>query len=303
MAGKNTVVIDFVLFGVIALIWSSSFLFIKIAVAEISPYTLTAFRVLIAALLLYGYLRFQGQRINANFSDWAKLLFIGLMGNVFPFTLISLGETTIDSGMAAILMGIMPVATVLLAHLVVPEEPFTMRVGVGVIFGFSGVLMLVGVDALSGIGTTTWGQLSVLGGALCYAVTTVFVRRITTLGGPVMAAGSQICAALVAVPLALSLDQPWTLKPSLTALVAALILSVFATAFATLVYFRLVKNLGAATMSQVNYLIPVLGTLWGILFLAEQPQINAFIALALVITGVAIISSRNRGSKRIKPWA
>ncbi|MFT5112156.1 MAG: drug/metabolite transporter (DMT)-like permease [Parasphingorhabdus sp.] len=298
MRGQNSSrsVIDYLLFAALALIWSSSFLFIKIAVVEIPPTTLTAARMIIAAVLLLLWLRFRGERLSSSPSDWGKFLFIGIVGNILPFYLISYGELTIDSGMAAILMGIMPIATVLLAHLAIPDEPFTRLKALGVSVGFLGVITLVGWDALQSLATTTIAQLAVLGGASCYAVNTVFVRRTTTLSGSVMAAGSQLCGSIIIVPIALFSEAPWLLQPSNEALGAIIILGIFPTAVATLIYFRIVANLGASTMSQVNYVIPLLGAGWGVLFLAEQLRTSALLALLMVLTGLAIV---NHARKRL----
>ncbi len=293
MKNSNQLWVDYFLFAAVALIWSSSFLFIKIAVREIPPETVAAGRIAIAAVVLYGYLRLIGGKLDVSLANWGKFYFIGLFGNVLPFTLIGIGEIEIDSGMAAILMGVMPVTTVLLAHLTIPDEFFTVRKGVGVMLGFGGVVVLVGPEALAGAESTTLAQLAVLGGALCYAVTTVFVRRTTSLSGPVMAAGTQIAGASLIVPIALWLHPSEPIEPGIMSIFSVVVLGLFATALATLIYFRLVKNLGASTLSQINYLIPVLGTGWGILFLSERPQLSALVALALVVAGIGIISRRS----------
>jgi drug/metabolite transporter (DMT)-like permease len=291
--------IDYGLFAIIALTWSSSFLFIKIAVADIPPLTITAGRILIAAVILYAFLRISGGTVPKDTSNWMKFAFIGFFGNLLPFFLISYGEQSIDSGLAAILMGVMPVSTIVLAHLLIPEEPFSIRKGAGVALGFSGVLVLVGVDALAGFGESTLAQLAVLGGAVCYSITTVFVRRTVSLSGPEMAAGSQLAGAAMVIPLVLWVDHPWTLTPATSSLISVLILGVFSTAIATLIYFRLVKNLGAGRLSQVNYLIPVFGAAWGIMFLGERLQTTTFIALAMVLAGIAIASRRPGSTSRV----
>ena len=284
--------VDYLLFVAVALLWSSSFLFIKIAVSDIPPLSVAAGRILIAAVVLYLYLRLRGDTLPAEPLEWAKFLFIGILGNALPFFLIGYGELSVDSGLAAILMGVMPVATIVLAHLTIADERIHPRKVMGVLLGFGGVVILVGLDALEGIGASTFGQLAVLGGALCYAVTTVFVRRTVSLGGPVMAAGSQIAGAGIVVPAALWLDQPWTLAPSAPSLAAVLVLGLFPTALATLFYFRLVKNMGAGRLSQVNYLIPILGTLWGVMFLGERPELSTLFALFMVVSGIVIVSRR-----------
>lgn len=286
--------IDYALFAVVALTWSSSFLFIKVAVADIGPWSITAGRIVIAAVILYGFLKMRGLSLPQAPSAWARFAFVGVVGNVIPFFLIGYGEQTVDSGLAAILMGVMPVVTIVLAHLLIPDEPFTLRRGAGVAMGFGGVVVLVGVDALGGFGTSTVAQLAVLGGAVCYSISTVFVRRAVTISGPLMAAGSQIVGAMVVVPLALAIERPWHYSPSPSSLVAVVMLGVFSTAIAMLIYFRLVKQLGAGKLSQVNYLIPVLGAAWGMLFLGERFNPSTFVALAMVLAGIAIVSGRRR---------
>ncbi len=286
--------IDYALFAVVAVTWSSSFLFIKVAVVDIGPWTIAAGRVGIAAVILYAFLRFRGLPLPRAPSAWASFAVVGVVGNVLPFFLIGYGEQTVDSGLAAILMGVMPVVTIVLAHLLIPDEPFTLRRGAGVLMGFGGVIVLVGVDALGGFGTSTIAQLAVLGGAVCYSISTVFVRRTVSLSGPLMAAGSQIVGAVVAIPLALGMERPWHYSPSASALVAVGMLGVFSTAIAVLIYFRLVKQLGAGKLSQVNYLIPVLGAAWGMLFLGERFNPSTFVALAMVLVGIAIVSGRRK---------
>jgi len=288
--------VDYAMFFAVALMWSGSFLLIKVAVAEISPLGITAARVAIAAVVLYAWLRFTGGTLPRQLRDWFAFCFIGLVGNILPFFLIGFGEQSVDSGLAAILMGIMPLATIVLAHLLVPEEPFTARQGLGVALGFGGVIVLVGLDALAGFGASTLGQLAVIGGALCYSVNTVFVRRTVVLGGPVMAAGSQVAGAAMIVPVALLVEGPMRFDAGAAALASVALLGLFSTALATLFYFRLVRNLGAGRMSQVNYLIPVLGALWGILFLGEQLEPSTFFALALVLAGIAVVSRRRAGT-------
>lgn len=221
-------------------------------------------------------------------------MFIGFFGNALPFALIGIGEQSIDSSTAAIMMGIMPITTVILAHLTIKEEPFTLKICVGILLGFSGLVVLVGADALAGLTATTAGQFSVLGAAICYAINTVYVRKSNASGGLKLATGSLICGAIMVTPICLWIDSPWTITPSAEGTASVIILSVFSTAVATVMYFHLVKQLGAATMSQVNYVIPVLGTIWGVTFMSEPLKASSIVALVLVLCGVAIISSQKR---------
>lgn len=285
---------DYLLLILLAAIWSSSFMFIKIAVATVAPMTLAATRLAIAAVLLSAYALACGERIPLDGKSWGVFLFIGLFGNALPFSLIGWGEIHVDSALAAILMGIMPVATVALAHFFIPEEPFNAWRAGGIAAGFAGLIALVGIQALGGLGSAVLAQLAILAGAVSYAVTTVFARRRAHLPGRVMAAGATTAGTAIVLPWALVFEQPWAAQPSTASLAAAVILGVLPTGAATLLYFYLVRAIGATGLSQVNYLIPVMGLLWGMALLGERPGWRAAAALGLVLTGIALV---NRGGR------
>ena len=284
---------DYALLLLLALIWSTSFLLIKIAVNSITPFSLTAIRLGIAALIFGGFLLLRREWIPMH-SQALKLYFVtGLVGHILPFVLISYGETQVSSSLTAILMGIMPITTFVLAHIFVSEEAVTKRKAMGVGFGFSGLLVLVGLSALMGLGDQITGQLAILAGAMCYGIATVFVRLQPSFTQYKMAAGTIICAALISIPMAFLFESPLQLNPDAGAMWAALTLALFPTALASLIYFRIIKTLGATVFAQINYVIPVLGGMWGILFLGEHLRWNVFVALALVLTGVYLIQSKS----------
>ena len=268
---------------------------IKIGVETIPPFTLTALRLSLAALLFLIYLLFKRQWIPMH--SQAILLYVGsgLLGNSLPFALISLGETHISSSLTAILMGIMPIATFVLAHLFVAEEPMTRRKVIGITFGFCGLLVLVGVTAFTNLDGQLPGQLMVLGGALCYAAATVFVRLQPSFERYKMAAGTTIFAAIPSIILAFVFENPTEVSASNQSLYAVITLAVFPTAIAALIYFRIIKTLGATIFSQINYVIPVLGGLWGVIVLGETLGWNVFAALGLVLFGIYLIQSKSAG--------
>ena len=280
-------------------IWSSSFMFIKIGVATIPPTTMAAARLLLAAVMLVAIARAQGYRLPFTLRAWGAFTFVGVMGNAVPFTLIAWGELEVDSGLAAILMGFMPVATTLLAHAFVRDERLTARRAVGVLCGFSGTLLLVGFSALSGLGAQAAAQLAVVGGALCYAITTVFVRRFANLPDVLMAAGAVTTGALAILPLAFLFESPLSLSPSSASMAAVVFLGLVSTGVAALIYFYLIRTVGAAIFSQVNFLTPAVGVALGMTFLGELPGPDAWSALALIVTGVWLVTRRSRpGGKR-----
>ncbi|HEX9584069.1 MAG TPA: EamA family transporter [Gammaproteobacteria bacterium] len=280
----------------LAVIWSSSFMFIKIGVATIPPATMVACRLLLAAVILLAYAGARGHRIPFTLAAWSTFAFVGVVGNVIPFALIAWGEIVVDSGLAAILMGTMPVATALLAHAFTGDEKLTPRRAGGVLMGFSGTVLLVGVSALSGLGAEVTAQMAIFGGALCYAITTVFVRRFARLPDPVMAAGAMLAGAVVIVPWAFAVDAPLGLDPSWASVAAVAVLGVVSTAFAALIYFYLIRVVGAAVFSQVNFITPALGVFFGIVFLGEAPNADAWLALAMIVTGIWLVTRGRRAA-------
>jgi len=147
---------------------------------------------------------------------------------------------------------------------------------------------------VAGIGDQFWAQLAILGGALCYSCATLFLRRYGRYPNRIMAAGATLAGGLVMTPLALVFEQPWQMQATPGALLAVVVLGLVPTALASLLYFWLVRRIGAGNFSQVNYLIPGAGVLWGMLLLGEQPQTQSLLALGLILTGVWLVTHGRR---------
>ena len=301
---SQSAALDYVLLLLLALIWSASFLLIKVGVETIGPATLTSIRLWLAALILLIYLRIKKQRLAAHGRALLLYAVVGVLGNSLPFFLISWGEVRIDSSLTSVMMGIMPIMTFVLAHFFIRAEPLTVRKIVGITLGFAGLLTLVGLPALSGMAENLSSQLAVLAGACCYAVMTVFVRTQPAFSGVQMATGATLVGAVTSLPAALMLEQPWALSPSAESLYAAVILAVLPTALAALLYFRLIHRLGATTIAQVNYLIPVLGSFWGVLLLGETASLRMLVTLVLVLGGIYLIQGHKPDrDRRVKAAA
>lgn len=272
----------------LGLLWGSSFLLIKVAVRQIPPFTLVLGRVGCAAAVLLLLVRLRGLRLPAFGPVWAVFLLMGLLNGALPYTLISVGEETIDSGLAAVLNATMPIFTIVLAHFLV-EERLRWEKLLGVALGLVGVIVLVGPDALRGLGARFWAQLAVVGAAVSYSFAAVVGRKYLK-GQPaiVSAAGQLAAAAVLMAPLSLLFNAPWRLAPSWTAVGALLCLSLLGTSLAYLLYFYLLKNAGATNTSLVTYLLPLTGLLWGALLLAERVQGRALAALLLILAGVTL---------------
>jgi drug/metabolite transporter (DMT)-like permease len=271
----------------LATIWSSSFGFIKVAVETVPPVSVTAGRLILATVIIVTYARLRGHRFPDEPGLWPKFFLIGLFGNALPFTLIGWGEVRIDSGLAAILMAVMPIATLVLAHFFADGERMNPARVAGVTFGFGGVLVLIGPDALGGLGDNAIRQTAVACGAACYAVATVIARRLPKMPTSLSSAGALMGATTFILPVSLVFDRPWTLAPSAESLLSVIILGLFPTALAYILYFTLLRRTDANFIALNNYLIPCLGVIWGILFLDELLHWRALLALGIILTGVA----------------
>ncbi len=278
----------------LATIWSSSFAVIKVGVETVPPMTLAAVRILLAALVLYGYARFNGMRIPTDKKFWWLAFWMGVFGNGLPFSLIGWGEQTIDSGLAAILMSVMPLATLFLVHVFSTDERMTKAKLVGMVVGFCGVVILVGPEALKGLGGDAVRQIAVACGALCYAIATTIAKNVPRLHPAVSGTAVMTMGAIQMGIMSITFDQPWQLTPSLLSSGAAIYLGLFPTALATLIYFHLIKAKGATFIALNNYMIPALGVLWGALFLSEDVSVQEIVALGLILTGIGIANIRKR---------
>lgn len=278
---------DYLLLLALAALWGSSFLLIKLAVATLPPVTVAAARILIGALALLLLLRLGGGRLPDP-GLWPRFLALGALGMLLPFALINWGETRIDSALAAILMSVIPAATLVLAHFFTRDEPIAPPKLAGVGLGFAGVLLLVGPAALARGGADLAGQLAILAAALCYAATGVAARRMPPMPPEAMGAAMLLAAGFVGLPAAMLLDEPWRLSPSAGSLAAVLALGLLPTAGGYWLFFRLLGRAGAGFTALNNYLVPVAGVFWGAALLNERPSPRALVALLLILTGIAL---------------
>ncbi len=280
----------------LSLLWGSSFALTRIAVSELSPAMLVVGRNLLASLVLLGLVLLLGRGWPRGPRLWAFILTIAVVGNMTPFLLISWGQQRIDSGLAGILMAIMPLMTLVLAHFLVAGERMTSARLVGFLIGFAGILALVGPAALrelGGPGETLLAQLAVLLAACCYAVNTIIARHKPASDAWSTSALVLGMAWLLTLPLAL-LPADAVLPTGLSSgvLWAVLVLGVLCTALGSVVYFTLVTAAGPTFLSLINYLIPLWALAIGILFLGERPEWNHLLALVMILVGVGVSQRR-----------
>lgn len=282
---------DWALLLALVALWGSNFMFVKLGVATIPPATLVASRLVIGAIILVTVIRARGFSFPAAGPVWITYTLVGVVGNCLPFWLITWGQKSIDSALAGILMAIMPLATLVLAHIFVEGERMTRNRVAGFMLGFAGIVILTGPAALVGLGGSPiriLAQLAVLGGAVCYATQSVLVR--VQLKGSVMVGSAAIIAiaAAISLPIALIVDEPWHLAPSPASIYAVIWIGVGPTAIATLVFLKLIGSAGPTFMSLVNYCVPIVAVFLGVAILGETPGPNAYTGLIMILVGIGL---------------
>lgn len=288
----------------LSLLWGGSFLFVGIAVSDLPPFTIVVLRVGLAAVVLWLYLRLTGRRLPGGAPIWLAFLAMGLLNNVVPFCLIVWGQTQIASGLASILNATTPIFTVLVAHWLTADERLSGHKIAGVMLGIAGVTVMIGWDALAGLGTAILAQVAILLAALSFAFAGVFGRRFRAMQiDPVATATGQVIGStLILTPIALVAERPWTLAmPGAGTVLAILALAVLSTALAYVLYFRILAAAGATNLLLVTFLVPPSAILMGWTVLGERLAPQHFAGLALIIAGLAAIDGRLLPKRGYRP--
>ena len=292
MAATPTRALELALLGLLALLWGSSYLFIRVAVATIPPLTLIAVRVSVAALALLALLAALGMRLPRGRIARRALLVQAMLNSVLPWTLLAWGQQFVPSGLAGVLNSTSPVFVFLAARFTTRGEQAGAAQLAGALLGIAGVMLIVGRGALEGLGHAVAAQLAILAAALLYALAAIYGRRHADTPPLATAAGTLAWASLWLVPASLVVDRPWTLSPTTASVAAALALAILGTALALLVYFRLVRTLGAMGVASQSYLRAGVSVLLGAGILGERVDAATTAGLAAVLAGVALINRR-----------
>jgi len=290
MSEKTEMTTDLALLGVLAVLWGASYTFIKIGVETIPPVTFIAARTLIAGGILFAIIGWRGLAIPRDAVTWRRFAFQACLNSVVPFTLIAAAERSVDAGLATILNSTSPIFTFLLTALITRHEAVTARKLLGVGAGIIGIGLIVGMEALGGLGQQLWAQLAIIIATISYAGAAIFGRGFKGLDPMIPAAGSMLCGAVMLVPLSLVVDQPWTLAPSTASVLALLGLSIFSTALAFVIYFRLIQTLGSVGTTSQAYLRVPIGVGIGAVFLGESLGPAVWVGMGFVVAGVAAMT-------------
>lgn len=279
----------------LSILWGGSFFFIGVAVQALPPFTIVAARVGLAMLVLLVVLRAMKIDLPRGRQLWLAFVGLGLLNNVIPFTLFVWAQAQVPSGLASILNATTPISTALVAHVFTADEKLTPNRILGVLLGLAGVAVMLGPDLLGELGSgNLLAQGACLLATLSYACAGVYGRRFRSMGVAPMvtAAGQFIISSALMLPLALLAEQPWRLPfPGWPALAAVVGLAVISTAFAYVIYFR-IMNAAGSNVNLVTLLVPVSAILLGVLVLGETLLPRHLAGFGVIALGLAAIDGR-----------
>jgi drug/metabolite transporter (DMT)-like permease len=291
---------DQLLLLVLGIMWGTSYAFIKLGIETLPTFTLIATRLLIGLGLLATVVIVAREPLPRNPRIYGHLVIMAAINIVIPFSLITWAEQSVQSAIAAILNGAVPLLVIVLAALTFHDEPITLNRLIGVLVGYVGVILLVapGITAAAG-GSELTGELALLGSTIIYAVGAVYARRTIRGLRPMIPAVFQVGFAFVMVAiLALAFEKPFAVQWNLDAVIAVVWLGLLGSGVAYLLNFRLLGRIGATATSQLAYLLPVVGIVTGALMFGEQVDARVLGGTALILGGVTLVNSRY-GERRI----
>lgn len=277
-----------IIFITLGLIWSSSFMWVELALREVGPITLVAFRVFFG--LLFGAAVILTQRISMprTIKEWAPLIVLGLTNIAVPFFLISWGQKSIDSGVASILDATVPLFTILVAHFLLHDDKMTTAKVFGLLTGFAGVVVLMSKD-IGASNSSLWGQLAVIAACIFYAASSI-IARVYTEDTPAILRGLSplVSAAVVMIPSAFIFEAPLKIPTLPITWVALLWMGVLGSGLAFIMLFHLIHEIGPTRTTMVTYLFPLGGVTLGVIFLNETLTWQIVTGAVLIISSLAI---------------
>ena len=282
-----------ILLTLLALIWGGSFFLAAVVLKELPPITVALFRVVGALPALALFVWFKGVSLPRNLKVWSAYLVMGALNNAIPFSLIFWSQTQITSGLTSILNGATGVTGVIVAGLLLHDERLTAHKLIGVVIGFFGVALTIGLDAMRSFNIQSLAPLAVLLAGLSYSLAGVWAKlRLSGQAPEMNALGMIMGSSLLLIPTALWLDGPPSLELMASTWTALLVLAVLCTSVPYLLYFNILKRAGSGNLMLVTLLIPPIAIGLGVIFLKESLQGTALMGFALIALGLTIIDGR-----------
>lgn len=289
--------LNWLIFIALGVMWGSSYLFIKIGLETLTPFTLVALRLGIGAALLVAVVLVAREPLPRNARTYGHLAVMSVFNIVLPFSLITWAELSVASSLASILTSTVPLFVIVFAAFVLRDEPITLNRAVGLAIGFAGVVLLTNPGAMASNGN--WlAQAALLGAAASYAVGAVYARRNVTGLRPMMPALFQVVLAFgISSVLALAFERPFGLEYTAQTIGSVLWLGLLGSGLAYLAFFRLLKTWGATRTSMVAYVMPVVGIALGVAVASEPIDLRLIAGTLLVIGGIGLVNARFGGRR------
>ena len=289
--------IDLFLLLLLGVIWGSAFLNIKIATYTYEPFTLALVRVIFASIPLYLLCKFKKIKIEAFSVNWRPYALIGLCNITIPFVLIAVGTSKINSYLAAMLMSTTPLSGSLLAHFFTKDEKISFLKSIGILIGFLGIIILF-FDKLIINKTNYIFVLITILGSTFYSIGGILTLRLKKKGNENVTTSTTLWSVIFLITLSFIFESPWNSNPSLESTLSLLYLGVVATGVAWLIRFRILTVNGLVFQTQVAYLIPIFGVIFGYFLMDEIITWRVLISLAIIIFGIFIVKKNNKGLKK-----
>jgi len=287
-------------FLLLGAIWSSSFMWIKIAMREVGPVTLVAFRAVFG--LLFGVVVILIQRVPLprTWREWSPLFVVGLTNIAIPFFLISWGELHIDSAVASILDATVPLFTILIAHFMLQDDKITLPKMLGLVTGFMGIIILMSKD-IGASSSSLLGQVAVIVASIFYAISAIYIRKVTVdTPGILRSAGPLISASAVMWLGAFVFESPVQVPQLGITWLALLFMGVLGSGLAFMMAFYLIHEIGPTRMSMVTYLFPLGGVILGVTFLREQLTWQVIAGAVIIISSLVIANWEPRNKLNVE---
>jgi drug/metabolite transporter (DMT)-like permease len=277
----------------LSIIWGASFFFARIAVQEIPPLMLVLLRVSIAALALNLYLVIRGEWQAFRQNPMLPFLMLGLLNNAIPFSLLFIGQTQLGAGLAAILNALVPFWTVIAANRLTTDEKISTPKVIGIALGIVGAATIIGSGAASGLGAPLWAELAVIGAGISYAFASIFAKTFKGVPPTAIATGQMTASTFIMLPIAFLVHGGISLGGiSGGGWAAVSALALVSTAFAYILFFRIVAAAGATFVSLVTLLVPVSAVMLGAAFLGERLSAVDFLGMGLIGLGLITVDGR-----------
>ena len=287
---------DLSLLILLAVIWGSAFFNIKIATYSYEPITLALVRVIFASIPLLLLCKLKKIKIEAFSENWKLYALIGLCNISIPFVLIAIGTSMINSYLAAILMSTTPLSGSLLAHFFLEDEKLSLPKSLGVLTGFSGIVLLFFDKVIINSENYLYALITILGSTF-YCIGGLLTLKLKDKKNENVTTSTTLWSVVFLLPFSLVIETPWNSSPTLASTISLLYLGVVATGFAWLIRFRILTVNGLVFQTQVAYLIPIFGIFFGYFLMNEIITWRVLASLVIILTGIYIFKKNNKGLK------